>query len=393
MRAGLRTKIAAAVVLLSLVATASPAQDTSAPADAPATVGPRELQNFSLEGTVTREAEPPPAPRPQATPPAQAPSRSQTASVPPARPRPDDSDAARPAPAESLGEANRPSNVQARSLTVPLAPAGERLGSSGTVSGGETSPNAALPSVPLSLPGELPEERGPSGLPWRLALVLLAVAAGAYALRQRSRGRLSPAGGAALAYVAPERAPSPRAAVPPRPAGTPPTGVVSTRLRPRLEIDFKPLRCDVDGDKATIHFEMQLFNAGSSPAREVLVEAAMFNAGASQDEDIRRFFDHPVAKGERLPVIQPLKRVALASSVHLSTEQLRVFKTKDRRFFVPLVGFNALYSWSGGEGQTSASYLVGRDTKGEKLAPFRLDLGNRMFGGLAARENAFNVRT
>ena len=53
--------------------------------------------------------------------------------------------------------------------------------------------------------------------------------------------------------------------------------------------------------------------------------------------------------------------------------------------FVPLVGLNALYSWSGGEGQTSVSHLVGRDTKGEKLGPFRLDLGPHIFRNLGAR--------
>jgi hypothetical protein len=52
---------------------------------------------------------------------------------------------------------------------------------------------------------------------------------------------------------------------------------------------------------------------------------------------------------------------------------------------VPLIAMNALYRWSGGEGQTSVSYLLGRDIKGEKMAPFRLDLGPRLFRGVGAR--------
>ena len=63
-----------------------------------------------------------------------------------------------------------------------------------------------------------------------------------------------------------------------------------------------------------------------------------------------------------------------------------------RKLFVPLVGVNALYRWSGGEGQTSASYLVGRDNDGEKMAPLRLDLGPRVFRGLGAREHNVRVR-
>ena len=49
--------------------------------------------------------------------------------------------------------------------------------------------------------------------------------------------------------------------------------------------------------------------------------------------------------------------------------------------------------WSAGEGQTSVAYLVGRDTKGEKMAPFRLDLGPRIFRGVGARLLPVGVRT
>ena len=59
---------------------------------------------------------------------------------------------------------------------------------------------------------------------------------------------------------------------------------------------------------------------------------------------------------------------------------------------MPLIGFNALYKWSGGDGQTSTSYLIGRDTKSEKMAPLRLDLGPRTFRGLGARQHNVGVR-
>ena len=59
---------------------------------------------------------------------------------------------------------------------------------------------------------------------------------------------------------------------------------------------------------------------------------------------------------------------------------------------MPLVAFNALYAWGSDKGQTSTSYLVGKVTKGEKLAPFRLDLGPRMFRNLAAREHQVRLR-
>ena len=61
-------------------------------------------------------------------------------------------------------------------------------------------------------------------------------------------------------------------------------------------------------------------------------------------------------------------------------------EVEGRKLFVPLVAFNALYRWSGGEEQDSASFLVGRgDDDGGKMAPFRLDQGARSWTGLGAR--------
>ena len=39
-----------------------------------------------------------------------------------------------------------------------------------------------------------------------------------------------------------------------------------------------------------------------------------------------------------------------------------------------------------------ASYLVGRDSNGDKMAPLRLDQGPRIFRGLGARIHSTKVR-
>ncbi|HUG45453.1 MAG TPA: hypothetical protein VMK31_02930, partial [Sphingomicrobium sp.] len=123
-----------------------------------------------------------------------------------------------------------------------------------------------------------------------------------------------------------------------------------------------------------------------------LVEGALFNAGAQQDQQIQRFFDNPVAKGDRIAVIPPLKRASVETAVFLQREMVRPIEMEGRSLFVPLVGFNVLYSWGQAEGQSSASYLVGKKTKSEKLAPFRLDLGRRIFRDLAARQLELRLR-
>ncbi len=417
------------------------AQDASPPppTETPATdaVGPRELRDFSLPGTVTRPAEPPaqrPAPattrpspatsRPAPTTTQPAPARSVPAQpAPTARPaapssRPATTEPpARPTPAPIARETAPAATPAPPPVAAPSAPASSvtRTLSPAAPPAGDFAADEPAPSLPTSA---LPDsgEGGLGPLPWLLALALLA-GAGVYFWRQRTPG-LALAGGyreapapapsptpaprplqrAPQPQPQPQRTPQPqppsRPPAAPAPPATPalPTGIVSTRIRPWLEIEFTPTRCVLAEDKATIEFDIALFNSGSAPARDVLVEGTMFNAGASQDEEIGRFFATPVGQGDRIPVIEPLRKLSLKSAVSLGRDQLREFEVAGRRLFVPLLGFNALYSWSSGQGQTSASYLVGRDTDNAKLAPFRLDLGPRLFRGLAAREHQVRVR-
>ena len=84
--------------------------------------------------------------------------------------------------------------------------------------------------------------------------------------------------------------------------------------------------------------------------------------------------------------------MSFRSVVSLPREQLRLFEVEGRTLFVPLVGFNAVYSFSNGQGQTSTSFIVGRNSNGEKMAPFRIDQGAKTFRGLGAREHTLRVR-
>jgi hypothetical protein len=377
----------------ALAQQAQPASNTTA-SD---TIGPRDLQNFSLSGTVTRRADQPvpvastPKPRrqtaetraaapaevasdhPAVREPAAPPRRTETASAP----------APSPAPRVRTGQAAAPS-----SSGTTLADAIPSLGAP-TASAPAPTPAAAPSFAPEPSPvGPLaPEHKFPI-LPWLLAALVLG-AAGAL-LFFRNRGREAFAGGPQVdAFVAPPPAAAPRPAPSAGPAPKPPTpaslGIVSTRLRPWVEIGFHPLRCVVDEEKVTVDFELELFNSGSAPARAVLAEASLFTAGPAQDQQIGSFFANPVGEGERIVAIAPLQRVTVRTQVFARREQVQLYEVAGRQVFVPVVAFNALYKWAGGDGQTSVSYLLGRDTKGEKMSPFRVDLGPRIFRGVAAR--------
>jgi hypothetical protein len=401
----------------ALAQEAPPAATTNAPA--PDTVGPRELQNFSLNGTVTRPADQPATaqPAPQARRPR---IEAQSAAA--------GTESGTPTSTESATAAPPPRRTQTASAAPPPSPPSQRAPEPVTQSASSTSLTDTLPNfggsatsptatTPPPVASSFAPDPAPSGtlvpehklpiLPWLLAALVLG-AGGAF-LFFRSRGREAFAGGPHVdAYVAPtappvprpDPAPAPPATVPkpvapaaePKPATPASLGIVSTRLRPWIEIGFNPIRCILDDEKVTVEFELELFNSGSAPARAVLAEASLFNAGPAQDQQIGTFFANPVAEGNRIDAIPPLKRLTMRTQVFATREQLQAYEVGGRQVFVPLIGFNALYTWSGGEGQTSASYLLGRDTKGDKMGPFRLDLGPHIFRSIAGRLLPVGVR-
>jgi hypothetical protein len=237
--------------------------------------------------------------------------------------------------------------------------------------------------------------------PWLLAG--LALVGGTAFLLWRRRPREALAGApqfdlftAPEPELAPPPAPDP-IPVPPaassKPKAPAASGIVASRLRPSIELGVQPLRCVVEDTQVVIEFEIELFNAGTAPARAVLAEASLLNAGATQDKELIGFFANPIGAGERLDAIPPMRRVNFASRVVAPRSAVQEYEVAGRKAFVPVIAFNALYEWSGGKAQTSAAYLVGRETSSEKLGPLHLDLGPRAFTSLGARVLPAAVRT
>ena len=396
MRAGLRfTTILLALGTL-LPATAV-AQNTAAPAttETPATdaVGPRELQNFSLPGTRTRPADPTPAiPVVNAPPPRtdSAPTETRTVTA---------------APAPRLAPTRETSRAPSSNQTAPVVAA-----ASTTPDLTQTRPTPAPFASPTLPPASVPQPIEPvvpaaatGGLalwPWIAAALALALG-GLFLFWRRHHTREEFVHGPQFdAFVAPEPAAPPvreptLPPIPKAPVSKPiATGIVSSRLRPSIEIGVQPLRCLVEDDQVTIEFELELFNSGTAPARGVLAEASMFNAGLTQDEQLARFFANPVGAGSGIDAIPPLKRINLTSKVVAPRDAIQEYDLGGRRAFVPVIAFNALYDWSGGKAQTSSAYLVGRETRSEKLGPLHLDdAAKRDVRGLGARELPSQLRT
>lgn len=242
-------------------------------------------------------------------------------------------------------------------------------------------------------------------------LMLAAVIGGGAALllwRRRTRAALAE-GYEYDMYSAPEPGPAPPPPPPPpqQPSHVPvrplprtelppaeppkPAGVVSSRLRPWIDLNFTPLACDIEAGRVVIHFDIEMLNSGGSAARDLLVEVSLFNAGPTQQQDIAAFFANPAGSGERIPGIAPLKSLSLRNSIVVERSNIQMVELGGNQVYVPVVAFNVHYRGTGGEAQTSASYLVGRDTGGDKLGPFQLGRP-RQVTGLGVRPLPISVR-
>lgn len=418
MKQALRMSSTAVALALGLAAPAIAQDQASDASPAPPTialpapssevaVGPAQLKDFSINGTVTRRAD---TPQPAATQPA---TRPATVEAAPTAAQPATS-ATRNVPVRADRPATQPSRNSVPSQTTNSTAAGSSFG---------FTPSAPTESRTASFGGALAPATTPivdttssegnlfSHWPWLLALLAAAGAALWYFRRQRPDYSFAGAGGDASAFnFSPPtpRSETPRPA-PPRPAPAPQPelrepvsggvttelapaqGIISTRLRPWLEIEFDPQAAIIDSEKASIQFEVVIFNSGSAPARDVLVEAALFNAGTDQDQLLSAFFGRQLGQSDGT-TIPPLQRMSFRSIVTLPRDQLRLFEVEGRTLFVPVVGFNVHYRFSSGAGQSSTSYIVGRNSAGEKMAPFRVEKGSKTYRGLATREHNLRVR-
>lgn len=399
---------------VAMAAAPAAAQDNNSQSAPPTeTVGPRELENFSLEGRVTRPAE-------QAVQPATEPVRP-PASQPTTEPA---------APRETVRDASpatRPAQTQ------PTDRGGDLLSRPPT----RPQPRAEAPSQASDVPSlprpalevDTPPEQGSSPLIWIAALLIAGGAAAVYWFLRHSGGRRAFAGGYRAGHPAspldslkpsPRPEPLARAATPsphgsaampapatlrPKPdapvssappAASPPpkpVGIVASSLRPWIDVELTPDRALVDDNSAAIAFNVTLVNSGSAPARDVSIEACLLNAGARQDVELSDFYQRPTSSSDSIPMIAPMARVPLRTAVKLPREMIHEYEVEGRKLFMPMVAVSTRYRWSSGEGQTGASFLVGKgQDQQDRLAPLRIDQGSRSWQGLGARRYEKGLR-
>lgn len=191
--------------------------------------------------------------------------------------------------------------------------------------------------------------------------------------------------------------PAPAASqAPARPPGLVAGGVVGVQIRPWLKLDFRPDRAAATMTEAAVQYELFIQNEGNTAARNVRIEARMFNAGVNQDQEISAFFARPVdeQKIARVPGIAPRAAARVRNVVVMPKDEVREITVEGRRLFIPMVAINVIYDWGDGKsGQTSMSYLVGRKTEvpSTKMGAFRMDLGPRIYRSIGQKPSKLAV--
>jgi hypothetical protein len=351
--------IAASGALLLAGAPGARAQDNAAaPASPPpATIGPPQLRDFSIQPRQRIVTQPAPVQPPTiaAPPPAAVPQQR------PAVPRPNP-------------QAQRPAGTPPAQQAAP----GPQPTPSATPAPIGAAPPAAQPApeAPAAARAPAPAE---GGFPWLYVIPAALLALLAFALfRRRRRNAMIVE---AAESVAPEA--SARAAIGARPEPVP---------RPWLELELKAQRLASTEAECVVQFELEITNNGQAPARNLRIDVKMFNAGQEQDKEIGAFFRTAGRESTKcnLPGIAPGQTGAIRGEVAMSREEMRAVVLDDRYLFIPVIATNALYDWGDGRtGQTSKSYVVGRELEqpSDKMGAFRVDQGPRVWRTVGQRQH------
>lgn len=360
------------------------AQQAQQPSPPPApTIGPDALRDFSIQPQrriVTQ-------PRPTATPPA--------ATPPPAAGPTTQPTTATPEPGRSRPVANpvaptpSPRTTPQPVIHAPIAGAPPQLDQSAPAPQNQPTPLPTAPDAATTAPANpAPPATAPAaasgGAPiWVYALGgATLLFGGVLVMRRRRRPTLAlPAPDEPTEETHEQAIPQPSLPRVPRPDPVP---------RPWIELDLVAERATADAQESVVEFALTIRNSGGSAARNLKLQAKLICGTLTQDEEIAAF--QRKKPGEHrtisLPDLPAGEEITIQGRVDSKGEDLKALRVEQKLLFIPLVAVNAHYDWnSSRSGQTSKSFLVGREKPdpAERMAPFRLDLGPRVYRTVGQR--------
>ena len=299
---------------------------------------------------------------------------------------------ARPTPTEARLQAVRePAAAPTRSEPATQAPLQTE-----PVATTETAPAPLAEAAPIEAP--IAAQPAPEAAPetasaaasdgWMIwgggALAILLIG-GLLLLRRRGTGEAVEPFGAVKVAAAPLVQPSP----PARPVPS----VLATHAaepRPWLEVEFRPGTASATQEQTVLQFELIVRNRGDLPAHRVRITGQMMNTTPDLNARLSEFYAEDFEPVGAPRTLVPGAEESFKGALAMTREELKVIQIQDRSLFIPLVAVNVLYDWGDGrKGQTAQSYIVGResDPPAAKMAPFRLDLGPRVYRKVGTRQH------
>lgn len=161
--------------------------------------------------------------------------------------------------------------------------------------------------------------------------------------------------------------------------------------RPWLEFEIAPRRAGTNLIGVSVDFSLLVRNIGQVPARAVRLEVYLLTADDQQAARLALLFEGPVDRPIIAPFDLPPGGDAEVSSVtSLPLADINQVQLLGRPIVVPIVVALARYEWGeGGEGMLGRAFVLGiKREESDRLAPFWLDRGPRMFDAIGWRAHS-----
>ena len=228
--------------------------------------------------------------------------------------------------------------------------------------------------------------------PWLFAGLgaLLALAAGGFAVWRRRAPLALPAPD----FVAREVPAEPEASVQREPIVVPAPDFASPAAPapvplPVLTLALEATRMSATLFNATLAYRLVVTNTGPTPLSAIEIAGDMTSAHASRSHDEQLGLDGAaLAPLHGVGGLAPGEAVTLGGDLRLPLSAILPIRRGDAQLFVPLARFAV--QARGPDGQAVAmhrTFLIGqsRSAAADKLQPFRLDLGPRLYSELGQR--------
>lgn len=152
-----------------------------------------------------------------------------------------------------------------------------------------------------------------------------------------------------------------------------------------LQIEFIASGASSTLLNAVLNYTITLTNTSDADLHDINLSGAMMQADAATARDDGSQTGHMLDQIENLSAGET---VTLTGDIRLPLNAIRPITFKSQALFIPLARFGAVYTdQNNAQHQQSVSFIVGREYEPPrpKMAPFRLDLGPKIFHPVGQR--------